>query len=223
LDVTPLSLGIETMGGLMEKIIPRNTPIPAIRAQDFTTYQDGQNAMRFHVLQGERERADDCRSLASFSLKDIPPMVAGSAKIRVLFQIDADGLLSVSAQELSTQKQSRIEVKPSFGLSEETLLAMIQASADHAQADALARQRAEAILDAQTLLKHVRAALHDAANLLNDAELADIHQAIERLNLMIEQPETTSINHAMAQLNQASIPLAERRMEKHLKAAIAPI
>lgn len=222
LDVSPLSLGLETMGGLVEKIIPRNSTLPTSRAQDFTTFKDGQTVMALHVLQGEREAVADCRSLARFELRGIPPMVAGAARIRVTFQIDADGLLSVSAMEQSTGVQSHIEVKPSYGLSDEQIATMLVDSVGRAQADMKLRMLREAQIDARRLLDATEAALaEDGQALLSPAERQQISKA---MNLVAEHLETEADTEAVKSscqaLNVATATFAARRMDASIRQAL---
>jgi molecular chaperone HscA len=222
LDVNPLSLGIETMGGLVEKIIPRNATIPVMRAQEFTTYKDGQTAMAIHILQGERELVSDCRSLARFELRGIPPMVAGAARIQVSFQIDADGLLNVSAKELSTGTQSSIEVKPSYGLDDDEITSMIMASIDHAKDDIQARQLREKQVDAQALLAGVEAALaKDGEKLLSPTEINDLEQVLEKLRKVAFGDDERAISLQIENTSKASDEFAARRMDASIKEALS--
>lgn len=219
LDVTPLSLGLETYGGLAEKIIPRNSTLPTARAQEFTTFKDGQTAMTIHVVQGERELVADCRSLAKFTLRGIPPMVAGAARIRVTFQVDADGLLSVSAREESTGVQAQIEVKPSYGLDDETITRMLKDSLSHARDDAAVRARAEAQVEAEGLIAAVSAALALDSDLLQADELAAVEQAVTALQNRFED-SAEAIRHATQMLAQATDEFAARRMDRNIQRAL---
>src|SRR5690606_33524575 len=197
LDVTPLSLGLETMGGLVERVIPRNSTLPVARAQEFTTYKDGQTAMSIHVVQGERELVSDCRSLARFELRGIPPMVAGAARIRVTFQVDADGLLSVSAREQTSGVESNITVKPSYGLSEDQIFEMLQASFSSAEEDKQARALREAQIDARQLLDAITAALaQDGEQLLNAQERTNIQVSVDKLQALLEGNDSQAIHEA---------------------------
>ena len=220
LDVNPLSLGIETMGELVEKIIPRNTTIPVIKAQEFTTFKDGQTAMSIHVVQGERELVSDCRSLARFELKGIPPMVAGAAKIRVEFQVDADGLLSVSARELSKGMSAEIVVKPSFGLNADTIEQMLSSSQMNAKNDMKIRALKEAQLEARQLIDATINAIDADSSLLNEPEKKSIAAIIEKLNLAITQDEQIKIHALTEQLNRISGDFAARRMDLHVSEAL---
>jgi molecular chaperone HscA len=221
LDVIPLSLGIETMGGLVERIIPRNSTLPVARAQDFTTFKDGQTAMSIHVVQGERELVSDCRSLAKFELKGIPPMTAGSAKVRVTFQVDADGLLSVTARELSSQVLADITVKPSYGLTEEEIASMLKASFNSAAADKKARSLREAKVDAERLIEAVENALKEDANLLSEHEMKHIQSSLETLKQKCNSDDSEEINQSVQSLNQATEFFAARRMNESVKKALA--
>ncbi|MFN7093849.1 MAG: Fe-S protein assembly chaperone HscA [Burkholderiales bacterium] len=226
LDVTPLSLGIETMGGMVEKIIPRNSTLPITRAQDFTTYKDGQTAMSIHVLQGEREMVQDCRSLAKFSLTGIPPMNAGAARIRITFQIDADGLLAVSAMEQTTGIMSSIEVKPSFGLNEDQIAEMLQTSITHAKEDVLTRQLSEAIIEANSLLETIQTALTQDSNLLTKLEQSEITAAMAKLVQLIKTEQevvakTRQIKELTHALNLTTEKFAAKRIDKAIKAGLA--
>ncbi|EPQ9966467.1 Fe-S protein assembly chaperone HscA [Vibrio vulnificus] len=222
LDVIPLSLGIETMGGLVEKIIPRNTSIPVARAQEFTTFKDGQTAMSVHIVQGEREMVDDCRSLARFSLKGIPPMAAGAAHIRVTYQVDADGLLSVTAMEKSTGVQSEIQVKPSYGLSDDEVANMLRDSMTYAKEDMQARALAEQRVEADRVIEGLIAAMQaDGDELLSEAEKATLLQAIESLIELRNGNEANAIEQGIKDTDKASQDFASRRMDKSIRAALA--
>jgi len=220
LDVTPLSLGLETYGGLAEKIIPRNSTLPTARAQEFTTFKDGQTAMTIHVVQGERELVADCRSLAKFTLRGIPPMVAGAARIRVTFQIDADGLLSVSAREQTTGVQAQIEVKPSYGLDDETITKMLSDSISHAGGDAAARARAEAVVEAESLIDAVEAALELDGDLLDESSLAAIRSKIATLQSLLPEAEANPICNATAALAAGTDDFAAKRMDRNIQRAL---
>ena len=220
LDVTPLSLGLETYGGLAEKIIPRNSTIPTARAQDFTTFKDGQTAMTIHVVQGERELVSDCRSLAKFTLRGIPPMAAGAARIRVTFQVDADGLLSVSAQEQSTGVQAQIEVKPSYGLDDSTITQMLKDSMSNAAEDMAARARAEAVVEAESLTDAVNAALELDSDLLDAEELAQIQQDIADLQGRLKDGNAEDIRSAVAKLSHSTDNFAAKRMNRNIQRAL---
>ncbi len=221
LDVIPLSLGLETMGGLVEKVIPRNSTIPAARAQDFTTFKDGQTAMAIHVVQGERELVSDCRSLARFELRGIPPMVAGAARIRVTFQVDADGLLAVSAREQTTGVESSITVKPSYGLSDDEIAAMLKDSMSHAKDDAQRRALKEAQVEAQRLIEATQAALKEDAHLLSAEEIARIEASIAKLQTLMLGDNRRHINLAMDDLGYETQEFAHRRMDQSVKRALA--
>lgn len=220
LDVTPLSLGLETYGGLAEKIIPRNSTIPTARAQDFTTFKDGQTAMTIHVVQGERELVSDCRSLAKFTLRGIPPMAAGAARIRVTFQVDADGLLSVSAQEQSTGVQAQIEVKPSYGLDDSTITQMLKDSMSNAAEDMAARARAEAVVEAESLTDAVNAALELDSDLLDAEELQQIQQDIAVLQGRLKDGKAEDIRSAVAKLSHSTDNFAAKRMNRNIQRAL---
>ena len=220
LDVLPLSLGLETMGGLVEKVISRNTPIPVQRAQEFTTYKDGQTAMLIHVLQGERELVDDCRSLAQFVLRGIPPMVAGAAKIRVDFRVDADGLLSVSAEETSTGTKAEIEVKPAYGLSDDDMANMLRSSMEHAADDAGARMLAEARVDAERLVDALTMALEADGSLLTEDERDRLESAMDTMRTVVVGGQTEAIRLETKALSEASDEFAARRMNREIRRAL---
>ncbi|WP_369583407.1 Fe-S protein assembly chaperone HscA [Kingella oralis] len=220
LDVTPLSLGLETYGGLAEKIIPRNSTLPTARAQEFTTFKDGQTAMTIHVVQGEREMVADCRSLAKFTLRGIPPMAAGAARIRVTFQVDADGLLSVSAREQTTGVQAQIEVKPSYGLDDATITQMLREGMAHAGADAAERARAEARVEAQSLLDAVAAALDLDGDLLTTEQTAQIRAQMDALAALLPEADAAAIRAAVQTLSQGTDDFAARRMNRNIQRAL---
>jgi molecular chaperone HscA len=221
LDVIPLSLGLEVMGGMVEKIIPRNTPIPAARAQEFTTFKDGQTALLVHVVQGERELISDCRSLARFELRGIPPLVAGAARIRVTFQIDADGLLSVTAREQTTGTESHIVVKPSYGLSDDEIARMLRDSIVHAHEDEAARSLRETQVGAERLLVAVRAALAaDGTALLQAQERAEIDAALTQLDRARHGTEVRTIRAATEALDAVTQAFAARRMDAGIRKAL---
>jgi molecular chaperone HscA len=221
LDVIPLSLGLETMGGLVEKVIPRNSTIPVARAQDFTTFKDGQTAMAIQVVQGERELVSDCRSLAHFELRGIPPMVAGAARIRVTFQVDADGLLSVSAREQTSGREARIEVKPSYGLTDDEIAGMLKDSFSHAGDDAFRRALREAQVEAQRLIEATQSALQDAGELLSTLERAHIDAAVTRLQAVMIGDDRRAIDAAMQALGSATNEFAARRMNQSVSRALS--
>lgn len=221
LDVLPLSLGLETMGGLVEKIIPRNTTIPVARAQEFTTFKDGQTAMSLHVLQGERELVDDCRSLAKFSLKGIPPMAAGAAHIRVTFNVDADGLLSVTAMEKSTGVQAEIQVKPSYGLSDDQVAEMLTSSMSNAKEDMQARMLKEQQVEALRVVEALEASLATDSHLLDEQELNALRAAMAELTEISSQAdEPQQIKQAIEKVDAASSEFAARRMDASIKKAL---
>ncbi len=221
LDVIPLSLGLETMGGLVEKVIPRNSTLPIARAQEFTTFKDGQTAMSIHVLQGERDLVTDCRSLAKFELRSIPPMVAGAARIRVTFTVDADGLLSVSALETSTNIEASIVVKPSYGLSEEQMLAMLQSSFGAAESDKNARMLGEAKVEAQSLILAIHAALQQDSHLLIETERKAIEAQLHTLEQLNQGQDADAIHQATEALNIATEAFAAKRMDASVSRALA--
>ncbi len=222
LDVIPLSLGVETMGGLTEKIIPRNTTLPASRAQEFTTYKDGQTAMALHVVQGERELVEDCRSLARFELRDMPPMTAGAARIRVTYQVDADGLLSVTAEEQTSGVQAHIEVKPSYGLSDNEIESMLRDSMDHAEDDVKARRLREQQVQADRVLEALQAALQqDADSFLSSEERNAIEQAAAKLAVLRNGNNAREIKVAIEKLESVSEVYVDRRMNANIREAMA--
>ena len=221
LDVIPLSLGLETMGGLVERVIPRNATLPVARAQDFTTFKDGQTAMSIHVLQGERELVSDCRSLAKFELRGIPPMAAGAARIRVTFQVDADGLLSVTAREQSSGVVADIVVKPSYGLTEDEITNMLKSSFGAAEQDKKARALREAIVDAERLIEAISAALAQDSDLLNTEEINAINAQMQQLKNLTVSNNSDEIHKAAEALNHATESFAAKRMDASVKQAFA--
>lgn len=221
LDVTPLSLGIETMGGIVEKIIPRNTPIPVAKAQEFTTYQDGQRAMAIHVVQGERELVAQCRSLARFELRDIPPMTAGAARIQVTFAVDADGLLTVSAREQTTGSEQKVEVKPSYGLNEEEMAQMLYDALQHGAEDMRLRVLTESRVEAKRVLAALASALAVDADLLTDDERSGIEAQMAALETAIEGEDRDAIGALVEELEMLSRPFAERRMDRGIRTALS--
>ena len=220
LDVNPLSLGIETMGELVEKIIPRNTPIPSAKAQDFTTFKDGQSVMSIHVVQGERELVSDCRSLAKFELKGIPQMVAGAAKVRVTFQIDADGLLSVSAEELGTQQKAEIQVKPSCGLNADVIEEILESSYENAESDMEIRSLKEAQVEAKQLVDSINSALESDRELLGVEQLSVLNSAMKHLSALLDAGTSVEIRSATEELNRLSNEFAAKRMDLHIGKAL---
>ncbi|OZI36187.1 Fe-S protein assembly chaperone HscA [Bordetella genomosp. 1] len=221
LDVTPLSLGLETMGGLVERVIPRNSTIPVARAQEFTTFKDGQSAMSVHVVQGERDLVSDCRSLARFELRGIPPMVAGAARIRVTFQVDADGLLSVTAREQSTGVEAAVTVKPSYGLSDDEITRMLSEGVSQADADARARMLREQQVEAAQLVESVTAALAVDGDLLDAAERERVDAALAGASAARNADDVDAVRAAVQALSDATEDFAARRMDRSIRAALA--
>jgi molecular chaperone HscA len=221
LDVIPLSLGIETMGGLVERIVPRNSTLPIARAQEFTTFKDGQTAMAIHVVQGERELVADCRSLARFELRGIPPMAAGAARIRVTFQVDADGLLAVSAQELSSGVEASVAVKPSYGLSDDEIADMLRAGMEHAGEDMTARALREQIVEADRVIEATQHALWIDGKLLSAEERAPIEASLSRLRALRDGTDHRAIKAGIEALARATDDFAARRMDQSIRSALA--
>lgn len=220
LDVIPLSLGIETMGDIVERIIPRNSTLPVAMGQEFTTYQDGQTGMVIHVVQGERDLVKDCRSLGKFTLKGIPPMVAGAAKIRVTFQVDADGLLSVKAKELSTGIESSIEVKPSYGLEDKHIQQMLESSFSSAEEDKESRALAEIRVDGKQIIAMIESALEQDKNLLNQDEIDHIYATVHELTKALASSDRGLIEEKTKLLNEATATFAARRMDNSISKAL---
>ena len=216
----PLSLGIETMGGLAEKIVPRNSTIPVARAQEFTTFKDGQTAMALHVVQGEREKIADCRSLARFELRGIPPMAAGAARIRVEFEVDADGLLSVSAREQTTGIEASVVVKPSYGLTDAEIAQMLQDSFAHAADDAESRALAEARVEADRIVAATESALAADPDLLDESERLPIDRALADVRALRDGEDRVALAKGVATLNRATDEFAARRMDRGVARAL---
>lgn len=221
LDVTPLSLGLETMGGLVEKVIPRNSTIPVARAQEFTTYKDGQTAMGIHVVQGERELVDECRSLARFELRGIPPMVAGAARIRVTFQVDADGLLNVSAREKTSGVEAHITVKPSYGLSDDEVTRMLSEGMQSAEEDAKQRSLREQQVNGGRLIESIVSALNEDSDLLDTEEEAKIREEVERLRLLVQGEDADEIRVQIQRLSHVTDGFAAKRMDRSIRRALS--
>lgn len=221
LDVVPLSLGLETMGGVVERIVERNSTIPVAKAQDFTTYQDGQTALAVHVVQGERDLVADCRSLARFELRGIPPMVAGAARIRVTFQVDADGLLSVQAKEMTSGVEASVIVKPSYGLGDDEVARMLQEGFAHADADMRSRQLSEARVEAQRMILATHSALSADADLLSEQERADIEALIHRVQTVAQGDNPQAMDDAVQALAQGTEGFAAARMNRGIRVALA--
>jgi len=221
LDVLPLSLGLEMMGGLAEKIIPRNTPIPANQTKEFTTHKDGQTSMKIHVVQGERDMVSDCRSLAEFELKGIPPMVAGAARVRVSFQVDADGLLSVSARELTAGIEAGVEVKPSYGLTDSEITEMLTSSFEMAEEDAILRMISEARLEAARVMEALAVALKEDAEMLDVGEVSLLEEGMRKLGELVKKGDHKAINEGIDLLSKASEEFAALRMDKAINKALA--
>ena len=221
LDVIPLSLGVETMGGLVEKIIPRNSTIPIARAQEFTTFKDGQTAMAIHVVQGERELVADCRSLARFELRGIPPMTAGAARIRVTYQVDADGLLSVFAREQHSGVEASVVVKPSYGLADDDIAKMLEDSFKTAEIDMRARALREAQVEAERMIEATQAALAADGELLDDAERTQVDALVAALRTIAQGDDTDAIETATKTLADGTDEFAARRMDKSIKRALS--
>ena len=221
LDVTPLSLGLETMGELVEKVIPRNSAIPIARAQDFTTFRDGQTAMAIHVLQGEREVVSVCRSLARFELRGIPPMPAGAARIRVTFQVDADGLLSVTAREMTTGVEASIQVKPSYGLSDEDIIRMLQDGNGRAEEDMHTRELREQQVEARRLLESTHSALEADGDLLSEEARRVIDAQVAELQALVTSEDLDKIKAAIEALSKGTEDFAAQRMDRSIRRALS--